>query len=592
MQEGGNFDGFMTDFPMLPSFMGGETAAQQQKGLLNLQNTRKRKSDQAQGTAELNPASAMTRTEVLEEEPLGKTQKIFTTYEEIGVQEVKLDPVQSQLRRGKIVFQPLPSQNQFTNPSHWGVKLRLHIDRADAGNAAYADPDAVVAPAAPATGSFHLRLANRAQAFMFKKTSVVFNNTVDVNQTHETEDFNQFMTWAISTTPEEKNDWKSRYEQLCHSNLCGSGISRVGRHRANAALELSADLPKYEWGGRECEELLHSLQADHGNGVGFDLVISPLPGPFFMLNQYLPGTFTPKIELNLRILAAELPRWLIVREANAARNGGGAAPANAAAAGYPRVRIIGDYTKLLVPYKTMNTTKALALEKKFFEHQMKPYATEKMVRSWVSNTFNITDNRNTVGLDLDGFEALKGNVPDQFAIGFIRDGYLRGGDRALNTEKMLMNTSHIDRVQIFLGEDAIFEEGPLDWRNNAKNNHRLWQMQCDFWGKEGNPDRKNAVCQDPDDFPHGQKWVWCVLNPNANGGFEAIERLDKTFSVRVWGDGNLNGIRFIMWIPESANFVCNNAISNDWVGPEYPVVPAHYVRRPVCYNARGGRQWV
>ena len=151
MQEGGNFDGFMTDFPLLPSFMGGETAAEQQRGLLNLQNTRKRNADQLQGTAELNPASAMTKTEVLEEEPLGKTQKLFTTYEEIGKQEVKVGPVQSKIAEGKIVFQPLPGQNQFTNPSHWGVKLRLHIDRADAGNAAYANPGAVVAPNAPAS---------------------------------------------------------------------------------------------------------------------------------------------------------------------------------------------------------------------------------------------------------------------------------------------------------------------------------------------------------------------------------------------------------------------------------------------------------
>ena len=117
-------------------------------------------------------------------------------------------------------------------------------------------------------------------------------------------------------------------------------------------------------------------------------------------------------------------------------------------------------------------------------------------------------------------------------------------------------------------------------------------MQCDLWGKEGNPKRKNAVCQNPDDFPHGAKWVWVSLNPNANGGLEAIERLDKTFNVRIWGDGNCNGLRFVVWIPESANFVCNNAISNDWVGPEYPVIPAHHVRRPVCYNARGGRTWV
>ena len=240
----------------------------------------------------------------------------------------------------------------------------------------------------------------------------------------------------------------------------------------------------------------------------------------------------------------------------------------------------------------MNASKALALEKKFFEHQMKPYATEKMVRSWASNTFNLTDNRNTVGMDLDGFEALKGNVPDQFAIGVIKDELLRGDDRPLDDEKMLFNTNNVDRIQIYLGEDAIFEDGPLDWRTNTKNNHRLWQMQCDFWGKEGNPDRKNAVCQNPDDFPHGAKWVWVSLNPNANGGFEAIERLDKTFDVRIWGDGNCNGLRFVVWIPESANFVCNNAISNDWVGPEYPVIPAHNVRRPVCYNARGGRQWV
>ena len=470
MQEGGNFDGFMTDFPMLPSFMGGETAAEQQRGMLNLQKTRKRNSDQLQGTAELNPASAMTKTAVLEEEPVGKTQKLFTTYEEIGVQEVKVDPVQSNLDTGKIVFQPLPAQNQFTNPSEWYVKMRMLIDRADGVHPLYAGPNAVVAPNNPACGSFHMRLANRAQSFMFHKTAVIFNNTTDVNQTHELEDFNSFMTWAITTTPEEKDGWKSRYEQMCHSNLCGEGIARVGRHRGNNDLELSVDLPKFEWGGRECEELLNALLANHGNGVGFDFIVGPLPGAFFMLNQFLPGTFTPKIELHMRIAGAELPRWLIVREGNAARNGQGNAP-GIGTAGYPIVTLDRNFTKLMIPYKTMTSTKALALEKKFFEHQIKPYATEKMVRSWVSNAFNLTDNRNTVGLDLDGFDALKGNVPNQFAIGVIKDDLLRGDDRPLNGEKMLFNTNNVDRIEIYLGEDAIFEDGPLDWRTNTKNNH-------------------------------------------------------------------------------------------------------------------------
>ena len=193
--------------------------------MLDLQKTRKRNSDQLQGTAELNPTSAMTKTEVLEEEPIGKTHKLFTTYEEIGVQEVKVDPVQSNINEGKIVFQPLLAQNQCTNPTEWYMKIRLRIDRSDGAHALYASPDNVVAPNAPADGSFHMRLANRAQSFMFQKTAVIFNHTTDVNQTHELEDFNSIMTWAMNTTPEEKDDWKSRYEQMCHSNLCGEGIA-------------------------------------------------------------------------------------------------------------------------------------------------------------------------------------------------------------------------------------------------------------------------------------------------------------------------------------------------------------------------------
>ena len=597
-QEGGRMPEAM---PLLPSVMGGETVLENMRPMLNMEANRKRSADQMAGKADLNPESKMLRVDVMKEQPVAKSEVLFTTYEEIGTQKVKADPVQSRPDEGIYAFQALPAQNQFSNPSQWKLKIRMRIDRND-NQQPYDNPeeardhveaDPLANPAIlEAAGTFHVRLANRAQAYLFKKIEVVFNQTTDINTTYEFQSLQEYMTWALNNTVEEKDDMKSRYEQMCHSSLAGDGVERVGVVRANNALQLSADMPKQEWGGRECEEILYKLQNDNahaGNaGAGFDLVIGPIPGPFFMLNRFLPGSFVPKIVFHLNVAQAELAQWLIVKEATPRGRQGGQRPAGVAV---PRCTIMEPYTELLVPYKVMEENTAKAEERKFFFHQREPYTTEKMIRIYASNTFNTQNNDGGEGQDLDPFPALRGRVPDQFGFGFITDGLARGAGRDLNGEKVRFERNNITRLQIYLGEDPIFQDGPLDWRDTDKNNQRLWQMQCDYWGNEDNEERKNAVCQDPDDMPYGQKWVWCSLNPNYNGGMQVIERIDKEFKVRVWGDGVTNNVRFVLFIPEGVNYVCNDAVANDWVGPEYPVRPAYNVVRPVCYNQRGGRRW-
>lgn len=113
-------------------------------------------------------------------------------------------------------------------------------------------------------------------------------------------------------------------------------------------------------------------------------------------------------------------------------------------------------------------------------------------------------------------------------------------------------------------------------------------MQSEFWGNQENPDRYNGACQRPEDHPHGSKWVWLTLNPNSDGGLEAVERLDKKLTVRIWGDDAVNNVRLVIWVPEGMNYICKNAVSNEWLAPEKIISSAVHLPYPKVYNTEGG----
>lgn len=582
--------------PLLPSLMGGETVANISQGPLNLQNLGKRKS-MGIGEGDVNPETDMIDREVWQEEPEPKREKTFTTYTDRGEQQVPPDRSQSNGTTGLLVFQPQPGHNMFTNPTDWYLKLRLTFDERGGLHPLFSRARAAVhrVQAGPVPGTRHVQPCNNPGTFMFEYCKVLFNNTHDANHTDETYRARQFLTWAMDTTVEEKNSFESRYRRFEHSDLCGQRRHQIGfaRQAANGELELVVDMPKNCHAAREVEEAFSELIHDNANGNhGVDVIVGPLYGPFFRINRRFPGSFTPKIEVKLRIENdAQMQKWLLCQESSVVANNLLANIRITPLNNRPRVRVDLNKTKLIIPWVAFADDVALLNEQAIISHERKPYATDKLIRIWSSNTFTTQNNDLAEGIDLDPLTALNNQIPDQLAIGFMTDDTFRNNNQSYNSQKMGFYRHGITRFQIFVGDRMVFEEGPLDWRDTPSNNYKLWQMQCDYYGKPGNPERKNHFCQDPEDMPHGGKWVWVTMNPNSDGGKETIERIDRQITIRYWADAVVQNLRCLIFIPQAVNFVCNDLVSNDWVGPEFPITPAYPDETPKAFNSRGGRQW-
>ena len=137
---------------------------------------------------------------------------------------------------------------------------------------------------------------------------------------------------------------------------------------------------------------------DSTTNDGVDLIIGPLRGPFFHINEYFPGTFTPTIEVQLHTV---LKRFMLARKAHATGEGGIPATANK-----PSMEIVEAKTRLIIPYVQMQDKEAQDAESRFFQMVNKPYTTEKRGRCWVSNT------PNGPGVDLDPMT----NIDESFPI--------------------------------------------------------------------------------------------------------------------------------------------------------------------------------
>ena len=116
----------------------------------------------------------------------------------------------------------------------------------------------------------------------------------------------------------------------------------------------------------------------------------------------------------------------------------------------------------------------------------------------------------------------------------------------------------------------------MDWRDNAAVNKKLWEMQCDFWGKEGNPLCHNGCVQAWQKLADGQKWAWIILNPNTNGGMHHINKLDSQVEITVWSDEVVSKLRVVIFWLEPEIFACHNLSNNDWSGPQHQLMAAIY----------------
>lgn len=557
----------------------------------------KRKNDlELPGTGKLNTPETGIKKVILRHEPVPKEEALFTTHDQTGEIRIKMNDIESDINNGKLVFIYPGEQKKYTNPTSWLLKVRLRVRQSGAGDAKYtafdqaALPAALIAaqggnpevPAVPATP--HVRFCNFPEVFIQDHVDLLFNGN-NLNHTDQYEDFIQYMGYVLTVNEKDKWDETNIHEKFAHPGcITGEHRTRIGHHRADTTKAHQADLSDTELGSRVLEEAFWNMHERAGDTDGVDLIIGPLRGPWFALNEFFPLKFLPKAVVKLRL--NEPQRFMLARESSA--NGEGAALAGNAT---PAVTIVSEKTRLIIPWVRMQDKENDDTDRMFFKLSNKPYTSEKRVECWVSSGFIVQNNNNGPPLELPTMTDLEGRFPDQVGMGFIYTDLLRGEGRTFITEKMPFTRCGISKVQIKLNGLSIFPEGPLNWSDEKKNNLHLWKMQSDYWGNRANPNRYNGACANPQDHPDGAKWVWLTLNPNFNGGIEAIERLDKQIKVEIWGDAgadNARQVSLVFFAPGAKIFMCQSAVEGKWTGPENIITSSLNVDFPRVYNAEGG----
>ena len=89
-------------------------------------------------------------------------------------------------------------------------------------------------------------------------------------------------------------------------------------------------------------------------------------------------------------------------------------------------------------------------------------------------------------------------------------------------------------------------------------------------------------------MPAGQKRAWISLDPNFDGGDQYIEKLDGQVDITVRGNATKKKPRLMVWCTQPYVYHVQNAVENDWSGPDRPVQGQHASRLPQCYNVKGG----
>ena len=200
-------------------------------------------------------------------------------------------------------------------------------------------------------------------------------------------------------------------------------------------------------------------------------------------------------------------------------------------------------------------------ENAYFNQPPTDYETDPMVMIEVSRTFDTINDPTGVGIRVPEMTKLQNNMPDQFGIAFVLDSALRG-DGNLGREKITLSRNGVVKFQITIGGQPIFKKGPMDWRDNSAVKKKRWEMQCDFWGKEGNPMRHKSCTQKWQHIADGQKWAWIILNLNANGGMHHINKFDFQVEITVWTDGLKRGLRVVIfWLDPRFSRVTTRSVT-------------------------------
>ena len=121
-------------------------------------------------------------------------------------------------------------------------------------------------------------------------------------------------------------------------------------------------------------------------------------------------------------------------------------------------------------------------------------------------------------------------------------------------------------------------------------NRRLFEMQMDYWGREGNPMRRNSCVRRVKDLPFGQKWAWISLNPNLNKGADHVQRFDVMPEIYVWGDEAYENVLCIISFIGFWQVFNFDPMFGQWAMPARAFIPTT-AEDTSCYNTSGGTKF-
>ena len=498
-------------------------------------------------------------------------ERIFNLVEDYVLKKLRPDPFEQ--NESILKFYVPPMDGWTTNPSTW--KLVLYVDlkfKAKLGsetkqeNHWLQDPRGQSDPGKRLTGRPKL-LAERLLIKHIKVTSGNDDKDLNTGNGPMLDKLVQYVDYMLNFTKTEKENedeaaqFMRRMGPLCgpHKSFCGMGYPTQNKimqdlggsgvtfdlftdyHEVGVFPKDKIDLVKMEKDFHKNVERnsIQTPNATNGGTVCFE--ISPLPGCFFQNNVSLPTLMTSQ---NITVeLEKELKEWFICRLSS--RLGNGAVPDSNTHLFSGEFKIDKKRSHLEMPTRKLNKQRMTDMESAYFEARGPiVFDSDKTFMPYLTQTFHLPDIRTSgQGHRMPMIMDLESKLPEQFFLGFMMDSEYRNG--ALDSERFSFAGSDqtgITHIDIRINNRSIFADGPLEWgsstdtRIDNRANRRLYEMQKDFWGSEGNPLRHNSCVRDVELLPFGQKWAWISLTPNFNGGAEHIQMFDCTAEIFVWND--------------------------------------------------------
>ena len=169
--------------------------------------------------------------------------------------------------------------------------------------------------------SVHMKPALNAERYMLEDTRIVVGESKrNINATSPyLNRLSALIMYMLKLSMPEKKD--HALQRLTYNRpglLCGKGRDYIGGADATDPIkEPEQILPKARWDSAKAERDFDD-DSKGSNGttpLQVKFMCEPLPGPFAMFNQMVPGTFNPEVIIKLN---KELRQWLIVRLGSAA----------------------------------------------------------------------------------------------------------------------------------------------------------------------------------------------------------------------------------------------------------------------------------